>query len=106
MSMFGIRRQVITYKCKFNSFAMCYYFNWSEGQLSVFLCKGSKNYSEILHEVRGSEGSKNDRTIFSEKLITIKMMHNIDPYDSAKTPCLGKNSFFNYGLICRQPIRL
>ena len=106
MSMFGIRRQVITYKCKFNSFAMCHYFSWSEGQLSVFLCKGSKNYSEILHEVRGSEGSKNDRTIFSEKLITIKMMHNIDPYDFAKTPCLGKNSFFNYGLICRQPIRL
>ena len=68
MSMFGIRRQVITYKCKFNSFAMCYYFSWSEGQLSVFLCKGSKNYSEILHEVRGSEGSKNDRDNFFRKI--------------------------------------
>ena len=68
MSMFGIRRQVITYKCKLNSFAMCYYFSWSEGQLSVFLCKGSKNYSEILHEIRGSEGSKNDRDNFFRKI--------------------------------------
>ena len=68
MSMFGIRRQVITYKCKFNSFAMCHYFSWSEGQLSVFLCKGSKNFSEILHEVRGSEGSKNDRDNFFRKI--------------------------------------
>ena len=46
----------------------CYYFNWSEGQLSVFLCKGSKNYSEILHEVRGSEGSKNDGDNFFREI--------------------------------------
>ena len=57
-------------------------------------------------KLEGLKGQKMTETIFSEKLITVKMMHISAPYDSAKKPCLEKNSFFNYGLICRQPIRL
>ena len=38
--------------------------------------------------------------------LTLRMMHNIILYDSAKTLCVGKIWFFSCGLKCSQPIRL
>ena len=77
-----------------------------KGSYQFFSVRAQRIFLKFYIKLEGLKGQKMTEPIFSEKLITVKMMHNSDPYDSAKTPCLGKNSFFNYGLICPQPIRL
>ena len=99
--------------------SVCQYVNtpvnsFSQNRLRMF--------SEILHEIRQSKGSKTEDAKFSRDIFILgtksqnssrigffslfrkfnalmyfwpKMVHNSLHYDSAKTPCLGKICFFN-----------